>query len=74
MKIRFRQEEWLDNKTQICMTRFKAGTVLDNVELKETVFFKTSVPKKTFTAKTPKGEMYFEEWEPGVFERIFEVL
>lgn len=74
MKIRFRQEEWLDDMDRCRMLRFKSGAILENVEMIPSYFFKTEVPKKVFIAKTDKGQMRFEEWEPGVFQRIFEVL
>lgn len=74
MKLRFRQEEFLVNLQECCMQRFRAGSILDNVEMKPSVFFGSAMTKKVFVAETLKGKMQFEEWEPGVFERIFEVL
>jgi hypothetical protein len=74
MKLRLKQEEFLEDLDRHCMKRFKADTIFEDVNMVEAWFFKTSIPKKVFIAKTSDGPMRFEEWTTGVFEKIFEVI
>lgn len=70
MKLRLKQEEFLDNTEAYCMKRFKQGSIIEDAEMIHGTFFGTEIPKKIFKA----GPFRFEEWEPGVFEKVFEVL
>ncbi len=74
MKLKFKLEEFLINQSRCCMQRFKAGTILENVHFEDCVFYNSSMPKKAFYVQHPNGMMRFEEWEPGVFEKVFEIL
>ena len=71
MKLKMKQEEFLENVSGCHMKRFKAGTIL-NAEMEEAFFHGSVIPKKVFRTKISDMIFRFEEWEPGVFERIFE--
>jgi hypothetical protein len=73
MKLRLRQEDVLEVVGESYMKRFKANTIFD-AELTYGVYFKTEVTKKFVELTLENKKYHFEEWEPGSFERTFEIL
>lgn len=71
MKVRLRQEELLEDAENHCMKRFKINSIFE-AELTNSVFFRTEIPKKIAKLTIEKRNYRFEEWEPGVFEKLFE--
>jgi hypothetical protein len=71
---RLRSEEYLYSPEKHHMVRFKAGEILEIKELVNTTFFRTEVPKKICYLNSKHGVVVFEEWDPGIFEKTFEVL
>lgn len=74
VKLRLKQEDYLEDRDTCCMRRFKQHTVFELLELTNGVFHGTSVPKKTAKLKHLHEIVYFVEWEPGLYAKSFEVL
>lgn len=72
--VRLKNEEFLEDKADVCMKRFKQHQEFEVVELKEICFYGTTIPKLILGLKCAKGIFYFEEWDKGAFAKTFEVI